>query len=369
MRVPFNDLGMQWKEIEEYVRPKMENIFIKSNYILGKEVSDFEVDFATYTNSQYAVGCASGLDALKLSLRVLGIAENDEVILPANTFIATALAVSSIGAKPVLVDCSEDSFCIDPALIAGKITNKTKAIIPVHLYGRPADMDPISEIASKNNLSVIEDASQAHGATYKGRKVGSIGNLAAFSLYPGKNLGACGDAGIITTNNHELKEKLVSLRNYGSTIRYVHDTLGENSRLDSIQAVVLSEKLKRLNCWNEVREAAAKRYLAELTGIGDLILPDVSPQEKSVYHLFVLRTKHRENLMQFLKEKNIDSLIHYPTPVHQQKAYTDFFKDESYPVSEKVAKEILSIPIFGHISDDQITHVIDSIKKFFKNAI
>jgi dTDP-4-amino-4,6-dideoxygalactose transaminase len=369
MRVPFNNLGMQWNEIKNNVLPKLENIMNNSSYILGKDVLEFESDFAKYVNSEYAIGCASGLDALKLALLVLGISDGDEVILPANTFIATALSVTSVGAIPILVDCDEVSFCINPKKIEEKISNKTKVIIPVHLYGRPADMDPILELAAKYSLSIIEDASQAHGAIYKGRKVGSIGDLGAFSLYPGKNLGACGDAGVITTNKVEFKDKLISLRNYGSTKRYVHETLGENSRLDTIQAAILGEKLKRLDEWNKVRRATAKRYLSELAGVGDLVLPEENSLFENVYHLFVIRTKYREALIEFLNRKNVDNLIHYPTPVHLQKAYEDAFQGQSYPVSEKVAAEILSIPIFAHITDEEVTYVIQAIKDFYKNAI
>lgn len=367
MNIPFSNLQSQWRDIEHEVMPRISSILSNANYILGEDVSKFESQFANYCNVNHSVGCASGLDALRLGLRALNIGHGDEVILPANTFIATALAVTQVGALPVLVDCEESTFCIDPSKILEKVSSKTKAIIPVHLYGHPADMNPINKIARECQLKVIEDASQAHGAKYQGNKVGGLADIAAFSLYPGKNLGAAGDAGVITTGNESIYAKLKSLRNYGSTIKYIHDSLGENSRLDTLQAAVVSAKLGHLESWNNVRRLAASKYSLLLEGVGDIVVPTIADGSEHVFHLYVIRTNFRNELMAYLTERGIGCLIHYPTPVHRQVAYKNIFSEKiHFPVAEAVSEQILSLPMHGHIKEEEVEYVCQAIRSFFE---
>lgn len=369
MRVPFLDLKRQYEAIAPEVQQGLEAVIGNTRFILGQEVGEFEQAFASYSECEAAIGVASGLDALRLSLRVLDIGAGDEVITAANTFIATALAISSVGAKPVLVDADPQTYNIDPAKIEAAITERTRAIMPVHLYGQPAEMTPILDVAVRHGLKVIEDASQAHGALYRGRRVGGLGDLGAFSLYPGKNLGAYGDAGVITTNDPELVEKLRMLRNYGCKSKYEHVVAGENSRLDTLQAVVLNAKLRRLDGWNESRRSRAARYAEKLRGVGDLVLPATADGVVPVYHLFVVQTARRDELMVALKEAEIDTIIHYPKPIHLQDAYAaEGWKRGDFPVTEYLAERIVSLPIYAELEDAQIDHVAEAAAGFFAEA-
>jgi dTDP-4-amino-4,6-dideoxygalactose transaminase len=367
MNVPFVDLKAQYAALREVIQANLETVLQNANFILGNDVTEFEKAFAAYSECKYAVGVASGLDAIKLSLRALEIGPGDEVITAANTFIATSLAISSVGATPVLVDADPRYYNIDIKQIAAAITSRSKAIIPVHLYGQPADMDPVLEIAARNGLAVIEDASQAHGARYKGRRVGSIGDVAAFSLYPGKNLGAYGDAGLVTTNSENISRKIVCLRNYGSQVKYYHEVLGENSRLDTIQAAILKAKLPYLDSWNAARRKAASLYRARLQGVGDLVLPDTMPIVEHVFHLFVIQTSRRDALMKHLQSLNIGCIIHYPIPIHLQQAYAlRGWKHGDFPVTERLAERILSLPMFPEISEHQIDYIANAIAEFYQ---
>jgi len=322
-------------------------------FILGNEVSTFESEFAEYCQTKYCVGVANGLEALFLVLKAWGIGPNDEVIVPSNTYIATWLAVSQTGAIPVPVEPLKETYNIDPKKIEYAITEKTKAIIPVHLYGQPADMDKIHKIANRYGLNVLEDAAQSHGALYKDKKTGSLGDAAAFSFYPTKNLGAYGDGGAITTNDFNLAEKIRLFRNYGSSRKYFHEIKGYNSRLDELIAAFLRVKLWHLDKWNKHRQKIASWYLRNLKNtFPDLVLPMVSPWATPCWHLFVVRSKNRNMLQQSLKEYNIQTLIHYPIPPHKQKAYSDLNFSLKLPISEKLSNEVLSLPIGTHLTDE-----------------
>ena len=365
MKTPFLDLKAMSAEVAEEVSNAWNGIVEDSNFVLGRQVDAFEGEFAAYCGCRHAIGVASGLDALKLILRAMDIGAGDEVITVANSFIATALAISSVGATPVLVDMDERDFLIDVQLIEGAITPKTKAIMPVHLYGQSAEMDPILEIATRHGLKVVEDAAQAHGALYKGRRCGALGDAAAFSFYPGKNLGAFGDGGAVTTNDDALAEKIRSLRNYGSPRRYHHELLGENSRLDTVQAAVLSAKLKRLDGWNRNRRNVAGRYAELLEGLEGITLPATNGYAEHVHHLFVIRTGQRDALKDHMEAHGVGCIIHYPIPIHLQEAYAGMgWMAGDFPASEQAAKEILSLPIFPTMADDQVCHVAETVKAF-----
>lgn len=363
MKVPFVSFEPMHNEIEKEMYEAFQKVYKNNIFIKGEEVTKFENNFAKYCESQYCVGCGTGLDALFLIMKAYGIGNGDEVILPANTFIATALAVSYVGATPVLVEPCEDTYTIDPRLIEEKITSKTKAIIAVHLYGRCADMDSISKIAKKYNLKVIEDAAQAHGAMYKGRRAGSLGDAAGFSFYPGKNLGALGDGGAVITNDKDLAEKVRTLANYGADVKYHHIYKGNNSRLDELQAAFLNIKLKYLDKWNAYRKQVASRYIKEITNSEIKCPIDADPEFDVIWHLFVVRTKKRDKLIKVLNEKNIGTTIHYPIPIHLQEAYIGL-TDERYPVTESLANEIVSIPMYYGITDEQVDFVIKTINDF-----
>jgi dTDP-4-amino-4,6-dideoxygalactose transaminase len=366
MTVPFLDLGSQYHAIKDDVLSSMTEVMSKANFILGHQVSEFENNFASYVECQYAVGVASGLDALKLGLKVLGIGQGDQVITTANTFIASTLAINAVGATPVLVDVELDTFNMDSNQLESAINTKTKAIMPVHLYGQPVNLDEVMRIAKRYDLFIIEDASQAHGARYKGKRIGSFGDLAAFSFYPSKNLGAYGDGGIVTTNNRVLAEKLRSYRNYGSTKKYYHEVLGENSRLDTIQAVVLNVKLPQLDSWNEKRREVAHAYNDKLSGIGDVITPKIAQESEHVFHLYVIRTKRRDDLAQYLNEKGIGNIIHYPVPIHLQEVYQDYaWQRGDFPHTEQLANEILSLPMYPNLTSEQLDEVVTTIKAFY----
>lgn len=335
-------------------------------YIMGEKLKAFEKNFASFTQTKHCIGVANGLDALILILRAykeLGkLQDGDEVIVPANTYIASILSITANDLTPVLVEPNENTFNIDPEKIPEKITSKTKAIMPVHLYGQCADMDPILEIAKAHNLLVIEDSAQAHGATYNGKLAGSIGNAAGFSFYPGKNLGALGDAGAVTTNDDELAKVILALRNYGSHKKYENLYPGVNSRLDEMQAAILDVKLKYLDEDTKHRNAVAARYLNEINN--PLIkLPDVSPENYHVWHLFVIRTENRIKLQDYLQNKGIQTIIHYPIPPHKQQAYPEWNK-LSFEITERIHKEVLSIPISPVMEEDEVTEVIKALNEY-----
>lgn len=362
MKIDFANFTKMHNEIKKEISSAINEVINNNCFIQGPNLEKFERDFSKYTGTNYCVGVGNGLDGLTLALRAIGVKKHDEVIIPSHTFIATALAVSNIGAIPVFVEPNEVDYTIDTTKIEEKITEKTKAIIAVHLYGQCADMDPIMEIAKKYNLMVLEDAAQAHGALYKGRKAGSLGDIAEFSFYPGKNLGAMGDGGCITTNNEELAEKVRMLSNYGSIIKYNHDLKGVNSRLDEIQAAILNIKLKFLDKSNDYRRFVANRYLNEIKN-PKVILPNISEYNIHVWHLFVVRVKNREEFQKYLSDKGISTLIHYPTAIHKQKAYEEF-NNEKYPLAEKYADEVVSLPMFYGLSEEEIDYIIDTINKY-----
>jgi len=367
MKIPFLDLRAQTAGFQDEVQSAMDRVVSDCNFVLGQQVGSFEEAFAEYCECEHAVGVASGFDALKLILRAMEIGPGDEVITVSHTFIATTLAISSVGATPVLVEVDPDTYTMDPQMIEAAITERTKAVMPVHLYGQTADMEPILEIARQHKLRVIEDACQAHGARDRGRRSGSIGDAAAFSFYPGKNLGAFGDGGAMTTNNPLLAERIRTLRNYGSSVKYVHEELGENSRLDTLQAAVLSVKLKRLDAGNDARRVAATLYSEQLCGIGDLITPSIREDSEPVFHLYVIQTARRDELQRYLQEQGVDCLIHYPVPVHLQKAYSSRgWKKGDFPLTEALAGRILSLPIFPGITEEQVEFVCDAIPSFYK---
>ncbi len=364
MHVPFVSFKKIEEELDSDLRSAFERVYENSWYISGKEDIDFERKFADYCQSRYCIGCGNGLDALLLSLKALGIGEGDEVIVPSNTFIATALAVSYAGATPVFVEPKIETFNIDCDRIESAITANTKAIMPVHLYGQPVDIDPIIEIANKHNLYVVEDAAQAHGAKYKDKAVGSFGIAAGFSFYPGKNLGALGDAGAIVSNDKNLAEKVRALGNYGSDYKYHHIYQGNNSRLDEIQAAFLSAKLDHLERMNEERRRIANRYLTEINN-PKVILPKVIDEVVPVWHIFAIRCKLRDELESHLEKKGIQTGKHYPTPIHLQEAYKSLgFNEGDFPIAEEISKTELSLPMFYGLSDEQVSYVISAINEF-----
>ncbi|MCL6087792.1 MAG: DegT/DnrJ/EryC1/StrS family aminotransferase [Actinobacteria bacterium] len=365
MKVPFGDLSRQYKVYKKEFDTIISGVLEKGNFILGENLSRFETNFAGYLGAKYGVGVGSGTEALHLALVACGIGMGDEVITVANTAVPTISAIDFAGATPVFVDIEENSYLINPDLIESRITSRTKAIIPVHLYGNPCNMDKIISIAKKYNLKVIEDCAQAHGAEYKGKKAGTFGDLGAFSFYPSKNLGANGDAGMIVTNNGELAEKVRLLRNYGFEDRYKSIMRGFNSRLDEIQAALLDFKLTKLDEWNLRRKQIAKRYISELSGL-PIILPSYLPENTHVFHLFVIRVAQRDKFMKFLLNEGISTIIHYPIPIYLQPAYKFLgCKKEDLPVIEKILEEILSIPIYPELEDAEVDYVIAVIKKFY----
>lgn len=362
--IPFVSFKALEQELREEIRNVFERVYENSCYIGGKEDENFEREFARYSNAKYCVGCGNGLDALMLALKALNIGEGDEVIVPANTFIATALAVSYVGATPVLVDPDIRTYNIDVTKIEEKITNKTKAIIPVHLYGQPADMNKIIELAQKYDLYIVEDCAQAHGAKYHGKVVGSFGEVGSFSFYPGKNLGALGDGGAIITNQEMLANKIRAMGNYGSFYKYHHVYKGNNSRLDELQAGILNVKLKHLDRTNLERNRIAQRYLSGINN-PKIILPSVIKNVEHVWHIFAIRCVERDKLEKYLKKANINTNIHYPIPIHLQEAYKDLeLKEGGFAVSEEISKTELSLPMYYGLSDEQIDYVISVINEF-----
>ena len=365
MKVPFVSFEVMHNEIRTQLDDAYKSVMDSNYFIQGQACTAFEQEFAEYCGVKYCIGVGNGLDALMLILRAMDIGPDDEVIVPSNTYIATALAVSFVGAKPVFVEPDICTFNINPDLIEEKTNDNTKAIIAVHLQGRPADMDAVNAIANKHGLKVIEDAAQAHGARYKGNKVGSLGDAAGFSFYPGKNLGAFGDGGCVTTNNKEIADKVRALGNYGSDYKYHHMYKGCNSRLDEMQAAFLSVKLKRLDMWNDERRRIADRYLNEICN-PMILLPEASNDTfEHVYHVFVIRCQERVRLEKYLTDNGIGTLKHYPIPIHLQGAYEDLgMKEGDLRIAEEISRTVLSIPMFYGMTDKQIGHTIESINKF-----
>lgn len=364
MNVPFVSFLPMEKELDEELRQAFERVFERSWYIEGNEDADFEKAFAEYCSARYCVGTGNGLDSLMLVLKALNIKEGDEVIVPSNTYIATALAVTYVGAKPVLVEPDIRTFNIDPSKIEEKITDRTKVIMPVHLYGQPCEMDAILSIAKKYDLFVVEDCAQAHGAAYGGKKVGTFGDVAGFSFYPGKNLGALGDAGAIVSNNKEIADKVRALGNYGSDYKYHHIYKGNNSRLDEMQAAFLKVKLPYLDKMNEERRRVANRYLTEISN-KNIILPYVINDIVPVWHVFAIRCSRRDELERFLNERGIGTNKHYPIPIHMQKCYQELeIKQGDLPVAEEISATELSLPMYYGMTNEQIQYVIECINQF-----
>jgi len=361
-KIPFLDMKSPYIELRNELDAAYKRVMESGWYILGGEVEKFEAEFASYCDAKHCIGVGNGLEALHLIIRAYGIGPQDEVIVPSNTYIATWLAVTHAGAVPVPVEPDERTCNIDPTRIEQAITARTKAILVVHLYGQPVDMDPINDLARKHGLKVIEDCAQAHGALYKGRKAGNLGDAAGFSFYPGKNLGAIGDGGAVTTSDDDLADRIRVLRNYGSRIKYHNEVVGYNSRLDELQAALLRVKLTRLDEWNQRRRAIAGIYMQELANTEAVILPNVPEWAEPVWHLFVIRHKQRDQLQKVLTEAGIGSIIHYPVPPHLQPAYNKLnFIARDLKISEKLANEVLSIPIGPHMSDSDIKIVAKAI--------
>lgn len=363
-KIPCLDLKEQHQQVKAEIFEAFEKVYEKTAFSGGPFVEEFEKNFAQYAEAAYALGVSNGTTALHLAMLALGIGAGDEVIIPANTFIATAWGISHAGATPVFVDCTADSWEMDASKIEEKITPKTKAIIGVHLYGQPFDIDAVKAICDKHNLFLVEDAAQAQGARYKGKTVGGFGEMACFSFYPGKNLGACGEAGGITTNNEAYVKHIQSLRNHGMIVRYYHDEVGYNYRMGGLEAASLTVKLRYLENWNNRRRAIAKRYLSEIKN--DKIKMQHQPDfADSVFHLFVVTTEKKEEFCQYLTDNNIIPAFHYPIPCHLQKAYSNLgHQVGDFPNSEYLATHCISLPMFAELTDEQVKHVINVINKY-----
>lgn len=368
MQIPLVDLKIQYKSLSKEINTAFKKICSSSSFIKGWALEEFEQNFAKFIGTKYCIGVASGTDALHLSLIALGIGKDDEVLLPVNTFIATAYAIIYVGAKPIFVDVDTRTYNIDVNLIEKKITKKTKAIIPVHLCGQPAEMNQIMKLTKKYKLSLIEDACQSHGADYKNKRTGTFGQIAAFSFYPGKNLGAYGDGGAITTNSAKLAEKVKRLREYGSITKYLHNILGFNSRLDALQSAILKIKLKHLPVWNKKRQKAALYYNRKFnTELPFIVTPVIEQHTTSVFHLYIIQTPKRNKLMAYLKSKGIQTGIHYPLPLHLQKSLRYLgYKKGDFPVAEKLSNQILSIPLYPELTFKQQDYIVKSITSFFR---
>ena len=365
MTVPFASFRPMHDELRQQLEQAYNKVMDSSYFILGKECKAFEEEFAAYCGAKYCVGVANGLDALFLILKAMDIGEGDEVIVPSNTFIATALAVSYTGATPVFVEPELKSYNMDPARLEAAITDQTKAVIAVHLQGRPADMDRILQIAGKYGLKVIEDAAQAHGVRYKGKKVGTFGDAAGFSFYPGKNLGALGDGGAVVTNNRELADKVRAIGNYGSNQKYSHIYKGVNSRLDELQAAFLRVKLTQLDKWNEARTAIAKKYFAGIQNEKIALPPKPDGDFGHIYHVFAIRCRERDALEQYLADHGVGTVKHYPIPMHLQECYADLgYKRGDFPIAEEISDTIISLPMFYGMTQAQVQYVIDVINQF-----
>ncbi len=366
MKIKYLDLQAQYQSLKPEIDEAIARVLDSSAYVLGPSVSEFETAFADYCGANHCAGVNSGTSALTLALRALGAGPDDEVITAANTFIATAAAIEHSQAKPVLVDVDPVSRNLDPKLLSLAITPRTKAIIPVHLYGRTADMNEILNLADRHGIPVLEDAAQAQGAEYKGKRAGSIGRIAAFSFYPGKNLGAYGEAGAVTTSDPKLDKAVRMLRDHGSDRKYHHDLLGYNARMEGIQGAVLGVKLKRLDEWNRQRNRVARLYSELLKGL-PLGLPQETDGYAQVYHVYVIETDRRDELQKYLGDQDIPSIIHYPVPIHEQPAFRHLgHREGDFPVTEKLSREILSLPIYPEMTDDQVRYVAERIAGFFE---
>jgi len=372
MKIPFLDLKAQYESIKNEINPAIQEILDNTAFILGKAVSDFEKEFADAHDVKYCSGLSSGTDGNHLALWALGVGPGDEVIIPANTFIATAWGATLCGAKPVFVDCHYRSYNIDPEKVAAAITPRTKAIVAVHLYGQPADLDPLRSIAGQYNLHLVEDCAQAHLSEYKGRKVGGIGEIASFSFYPGKNLGAYGEAGAVTTNSTALDQKFRMMREHGSLQKYNHEIYGHNYRMEGIQGAVLGVKMKHLKRWTEERRRAASLYKNFLEDVKEVILPAEMGYAYHVYHLFVIQVKsgnieERDRLAKFLNDNGISTGLHYPLPLHLQNCFSDLgYKRGDFPVTERLAESGLSLPMYPELTEQQIKYISEKIKDFYK---
>ena len=363
MTVPFLDLTAAYRELQAEIDEAVARVLASGWYIGGPEVERFEQDFATYCDAGHCIGTGNGFDALHLALRAFGIGPGDEVILASNSYAATVLAVSLAGAAPVFVEPDPATYNLDPTLVEAAVTAKTRAIMPTHLYGLPADLDPLLQIAAQHGFVLIEDAAQAHGADYRGRRLGAHGHAVAWSFYPTKNLGAAGDAGAVTTNDPAIAESLRKLRNYGSSRRYFSDEKGVNSRLDPLQAAVLAVKLKQLDDWNARRAAVAGRYLSAFADL-PIGLPRVPDWARHAWHLFVITSPERDAVAGKLKAEGIETIIHYPVPPHLQAAYAELgLKPGAFPISERLAGQVLSLPVGPHITDEQVNRVIDAVRR------
>ena len=369
MNVPFLDLKAQYQQIKDKVNPAIQDVLDNTAFVMGKRVFDFEAAFANHHQVKHCIATSSGTDGNHLALWVLGIGPDDEVIIPDNTFIATAWGATLCGARPVFVDCHPQSYNIDPSKVESAITPKTKAIVAVHLYGQAADLDPLREIAKKHNIYLLEDAAQAHNAEYKSKKIGGLSDIASFSFYPGKNLGAYGEGGAVTTNNDELAHKCRMVRDHGAVQKYSHESLGHNYRMEGIQGAVLGVKLEYLDEWTNGRRRAAAKYRELLKDVDAIVLPDEMGYARHVYHLFVIRIKQgtdqRDALAKYLNKNGISTGLHYPIPLHQQKCFQNLgYKSGDFPVSEQLATTGLSLPIYPELNDEQINYISDHIHKF-----
>ncbi|MFN2414403.1 MAG: DegT/DnrJ/EryC1/StrS family aminotransferase [Pyrinomonadaceae bacterium] len=365
MKIPFLDLKAAHAELRGELEAASRRVLESGWFIMGPECEAFEAEFAAYCGARHCVGVGNGLEALHLILRAMGVGEGDEVIVPSNTYIATWLAVSYAGATPVPVEPDGRTHNLDQARVEEAVTPRTKVIMPVHLYGQTADMDAINEIAVRRNLRVVEDAAQAHGASYKGRRAGSLADAAGFSFYPGKNLGALGDAGAVVTDDDGLADRVRVLRNYGSRVKYEHEARGYNSRLDELQAALMRAKLPVLDGWNGRRRRVAESYLQQLEGVAGLILPVVPEWAEPVWHLFVVRTPERARLQAYLSEAGVGTLVHYPKPPHMQTAYADAgHRAGDFPLAGRLSAEVLSLPMGPHLSDEAVEYVVSKLSSF-----
>jgi dTDP-4-amino-4,6-dideoxygalactose transaminase len=369
MTVPFVDLRAQYRAIKEEIDAAIARVVESAAFVLGPEVEAFEAEFAAYCGARFCVGVSNGTAAVQLALQACGVGAGDEVIVPANTFFATAEAVSTAGARPVFVDADPVSRNLDPGKVEAAVTERTRALLPVHLYGQPADLDPLFEIAARRRLLVVEDAAQAHGAEYKGRRAGSLGRAGCFSFYPGKNLGAYGEGGAVTTDDPEVARRARLLRDHGSERKYRHEIVGYNFRLEAMQGAILRAKLRHLDGWNELRRRHAARYRELLDGAG-VRLPRETPGARPVYHLFVVESDERDALQQSLAAAGVQTGVHYPVPVHLQPAYAGHgHRAGDFPVAERLSATVLSLPMFAELTDDQLARVAQAIKNFARRPL
>lgn len=366
--VPFLDVRAATQELEEPILDAIQHVVRSGWYVVGEETAAFEREFAEFTGAEHAVGVGNGLDAIALALQAFGVGAGDEVIVPANTFIATWIAVARVGARPVGVEPIVGQWNLDPARVADAITSRTRAVVPVHLFGQPADLSELVAVARNHGLAVVEDAAQAHGARYRGRRIGAHSDAVAWSFYPGKNLGALGDGGAVTTNDAVIAGRVRALGNYGSSRKYVHDLLGSNSRLDEVQSAVLRVKLRHLDIWNGRRQNIAERYTHELADVPGLHLPAVWNDREHVWHLYVVDHASRDGLQKHLANRGIQTLVHYPIPPHRSGAFAQLELGEgAFPITEQAARTHLSLPIGPHLSDDDVARVIDACRSFRPN--